>query len=215
MTENTRVLADSYDHRRVGTRRVPEPLDWEALLSASMPEPRWAIPHLAVRGDVTMLVADPGTGKSTLLAEALVANEQQRAFLHLLPFPEGQRIALFDWENSLEQTVRTMRRLGLARPPGSFRVHHMGRSGVRLSDHIGREAVLDAGRDFGATCLVFDNRDHAFAGVDELVEGGITPAVAAHSSAVLGRRRGPRSPPTRCVHAPCGHPFHKRLWACG
>jgi RecA-family ATPase len=162
-----------------GSEVLPTPLNLGRLMTLPMPRPRWAIPNLCLRGEVTFLYGCPGTGKSTLYQEALVAHETGRAFLDFLPFEEEQKFVVFDWESSVEQVARAFKRLGLPpKDPATF-TYYPPLLGLCLDQESGREVVRCLLEVHNATCVIFDNRDAAFPNTIETEGGPVAEAMQA------------------------------------
>jgi hypothetical protein len=149
----------------------------ELLVSEAI-APRWALPNLALRGEVSMLFAAAGTGKTTLYHEAIVANAEERAFLGLLPFEERQAILVFDWENSPAQVARSVQRLSLGKSVGDAATFYIDLLGHNLDTEAGRQQVRAAAVAYEASVLVFDNRDRAFPNTPELDGGQVSESMS-------------------------------------
>jgi AAA domain len=158
------------DERAFGVRDVQDHISTR---------PRWAIPNLAPRGQLTLLYGAAGSGKSTLYQEALAANSLGRPFVEFLPFEEGQRFLVYDWENGKDMFFRTLQRLGItsaAHGKDNF-AYHFETPGVGLATATGREAVRRAAELYNATCIVFDALLDAFRGVPPTDEDAIAEAM--------------------------------------
>ena len=148
------------------------------LLELGASPPRWAIPNLAIRGEVSTIFSAAGTGKTTLYQEAVAANAEERPFLHLLGFDGHQSILIFDWENSEEQVARSFGRLVLGPHKGGVSIV-FDPPHVNLDTEEGRASVMTISRQKQATVLIFDNRDRAFPNTPELDGERVSAAMSA------------------------------------
>jgi hypothetical protein len=153
------------------------------LLEATAP--RWAVPSLAPRGEVSTLFAAAGTGKTTLYHEAIVANAEERPFLGLLPFEERQTVIVFDWENSPDQVARSIQRLSARTREAETTTFYIGPSGHTLDTERGRQQVAAAALKHGASLLIFDNRDRALPFTPELDGAQVSRSMSAAKELAL------------------------------
>lgn len=135
------------------------------LLATPPAAPRFAIPQLAPRGQITTLFASIGAGKTTLYQSALVANSIQEEWLGHV-FEEPQMFVVFDWENIREQVATALGRLGLSADSQGF-TYYQEPEDVNLDTDKGRGRVHEILLEHGATCAIFDSRDDAFAHTPE------------------------------------------------
>lgn len=162
-----------------------EPADFAQLLLRPVVRPRFAIPNLAIRGQITTFYAGVGTGKSTLYQEAVVAHETGRAFLGMFEFDEAQRFVVFDWENGDGGehgggAPLALKRLGLSDPPTSFAYYFdLDQGAGNLDTDKGRENLAEILTRHEATCAIFDARDAAFPHTSEIEGERIAPAMRA------------------------------------
>jgi AAA domain len=153
------------------------PVDLTELLRRGSQRPRFAIPQFAPRGQITVLFGDVGTGKSTLMGSAAVANENGEAFLGLYPFEEPQQIVIFDWENGAQDYVTALARQGLVQPRGLY--YYDGPDDVNLDTEEGRLRLTDIIHGHKATLAVFDSMADAFPHTEELDGKGIRQHMTA------------------------------------
>jgi hypothetical protein len=144
----------------------PRPLTPAELLATEPRPPRFAIPQIAPRGEVTTLFASVGAGKTTLYQSALVANTRREPWLGDLGFEGPQRFVVFDWENNREQIANALGRLGLSNGEGGDFIYFL-EPDVNLDTEPGREQVREILTEHKATCAIFDSRDDAFPNTNE------------------------------------------------
>lgn len=155
------------------------------LLAVEPQPPRFAIPEMAQRGELTTLFAAIGAGKTSAYQDAVVANAAGREWFSLLAFDEPQVFVVFDWENSQGQVSKSLRRLGLTPENAPGFHYYFSPERANLDTEAGRAEVERIARKHGATCLIFDSRDAAFPNTPEIEGEKVAPAMRAAKDLAL------------------------------
>jgi hypothetical protein len=156
------------DFRPVG-EEAKDDLPVAADLSGPITPVRFAVPQFAPRRHITTFFATLGTGKTSVVLEAIAAHEAGRKFLGLYDFEEPQRFVYFDWENGEDTMKRYLTRLG-ADPADLQHASvycDLNPELINLDTDKGRENVCRVIERDRATCVIFDGRDSAFAHTGE------------------------------------------------
>lgn len=143
-------------------------------------KPDWLVDKLIHKGDLTMMIGEPGVGKSWLaMSLAVAVAEEHSTWLgRSLRTPAG-RVLYVDEENPEALVPYRLRKLGLS-DSGSQNIRYLHRQGVRLDKYPDR--LLDEALDWEPTLIVLDSltrlhtRDENHAGeVAGLFNDGINP----------------------------------------
>jgi hypothetical protein len=156
------------------------------------PEPiEWAIPNLAPRSNFTWLYAVAGSGKSSLIHEAVVANAMGRPFLNVFDFDDEQRFLVFDFESTKDQVTRSLERLGLRTKKAEDTFHWLYRPReAQLDTSEGRDYVYRVAEKVEATCLIFENRQLMFRNTGELDGKQVGDAMDGARELAMGLHAG-------------------------
>ncbi len=175
---------DTYDLetlRMLADRRGEGIWHYKAMdLSAPATPPNWMVDKLLCHGDLTMMIGEPGVGKSWLSMGLAVAVAQQKvAFLGRNLSTENPRVLYVDEENPEGLVLWRLKRLGLTKD-GEENIRYLHRQGVRLDRHPDR--ILDEALDFEPSLIVLDSltrihtKDENSAGeIASLFNDGINP----------------------------------------
>lgn len=153
-------------------------------LSKPPSKPDWLVDKLICKGDLTMMIGEPGVGKSWLaMALAVGVAEGHTTFLgRALAAGTGahpSRVLYVDEENPEALVPYRLRKLGLSNE-GMENIRYLHRQGVRLDKHPDR--LLDEAMDWEPNLIVLDSltrlhtKDENHAGeVAGLFNDGINP----------------------------------------
>ena len=149
-------------------------------LSVDPSPPDWLVDELICKGDLTMMIGEPGIGKSWLSMSLSVAiAEGQTSWLGRKMDPGNGRVLYVDEENPEALIPHRLRLLGLS-DEGVKNIRYLHRQGVRLDKRP--ELLLDEALDWEPTLIVLDSltrlhtKDENNAGeVAGLFNDGINP----------------------------------------
>jgi hypothetical protein len=117
--------------------------------------PDWLVDELICRGDITMMIGEPGVGKSWLsMSLAVAVAEGHQSWLGRKVDSGNQRVLYVDEENPEALITLRLRKLGLS-DEGINNVRYLHRQGVRLDRHPDR--LLDEALDWEPTLIVLDS----------------------------------------------------------
>jgi energy-coupling factor transporter ATP-binding protein EcfA2 len=154
---------------------------YNALDLSTHPGPvDWMVENLLAKGDLALLIGEPGVGKSWLsMALAVAVAEQQAHWLGRLIHTETPRVLYVDEENPEGLVIRRLRRLGLT-SVGEENIRFLHRQGIRLDRKP--ELLLDEALDWGPSLIVLDSLTRMHTGdennageVARLFNDGINP----------------------------------------
>jgi hypothetical protein len=119
--------------------------------------PDWLVNELICKGDLTMMIGEPGVGKSWLtmsLAVAIAEGYSTWLGRPLAVESGAGRVLYVDEENPQNLIPYRLQRLGLT-DDGAKNIRYLHRQGVRLDKHP--ELLLDEALDFEPTLIVLDS----------------------------------------------------------
>lgn len=168
-----RMLAD---RRKSGALWHYEAMD----LSQPPRPPDWLVDELICKGDLCMMIGEPGVGKSWLsMSLAVAVAEGHSSWLGRLMDVRGQRVLYVDEENPEALIPLRLRKLGLT-DEGIKNIRFLHRQGVRLDRRP--ELLLDEALDWNPDLIVLDSltrlhtKEENNAGeMAELFNDGIVP----------------------------------------
>jgi hypothetical protein len=124
-------------------------------LTAEPPPVRWVVEDLFCRGDIHLMIGEPGIGKSWLtMALAAAIAGGQNEFLGK-PVREHGRVLYFDEENPEDLVYDRFRKLGMTRDTAK-NIRYISNYGVRL-DKRDADNVVEEALDFEPTLIVLDS----------------------------------------------------------
>lgn len=175
---------DTYDIdalRTLAEERGSHIWHYDALdLSKPAPPPDWMVDELVCKGDLTMLIGEPGVGKSWIsLALAVAVAEGYTTFLGRKLDTASTRVLYVDEENPEALVRHRLKLLGLTET-GQENIRYLHRQGIRLDKKP--EALLDEALEWEPSLIVLDSltrlhtKDENHAGeVAALFNDGINP----------------------------------------
>lgn len=158
-----------------------EPLwHYEALDLTKDPGPiDWLVDNLIAKGDLALLIGEPGVGKSWLSLSLAVSVAQKDKWLGRDVDAPATRVLYVDEENAEPLVLHRMRKLGLTKE-GAANIRFLHRQGIRLDRNP--QLLLDEALDWEPSLIVLDSltrmhtRDENHAGeVASLFNDGINP----------------------------------------
>ena len=157
----------TYHYDALDLSRHPGPVDW-------------MVENLLAKGDLALLIGEPGVGKSWLsMALAVAVAEQQGSWLGRLIATDTPRVLYVDEENPEGLVIRRLRKLGLT-SVGEENIRFLHRQGIRLDRKP--ELLLDEALDWGPSLIVLDSLTRMHTGdennageVARLFNDGINP----------------------------------------
>ena len=156
---------------------------YEALDLTRDPGPiDWLVDGLIARGDISLMIGEPGVGKSWIsmsLAVAIAEGWENWLGRNLAVDGSGLRVLYVDEENPELLVLRRLRKLGLT-DDGIKNIRFLHRQGIRLDRHP--ELLLDEALDWEADLIILDSltrmhtKDENHAGeIAGLFNDGINP----------------------------------------
>lgn len=154
---------------------------YDALdLSKDPGPPDWMVHELIHKGDLCMMIGEPGVGKSWLsMSLAVAVAESQPTFLGRALATNSPRVLYVDEENPEALVKHRLKLLGLT-TTGQENIRYLHRQGVRLDKRP--EALLDEALEWEPSLIVLDSltrlhtKDENNAGeVAGLFNDGINP----------------------------------------
>ncbi len=124
-------------------------------LTAEPPPVRWVVEGLICRGDIHLLIGEPGIGKSWLtmaLSLGIAAGHQE--FLGK-PIKEHGRVLYLDEENPEDLVFDRFRKLGMAKEDAK-NIRYINNFGIRL-DKSDADDVVEEALEFQPTLVVLDS----------------------------------------------------------
>lgn len=182
---------DLDDLKKVVDHSVEAQYFYKALELSKVPTPAdWLVSDLIARGDIHVLVGEPGVGKSWLTLDLAVAMATLRpTYLdRTLRFKTG-RVLYVDEENPPDIVHSRLVRLGLT-PEASKNIRYLNHQGVRIDqapDKFMEEAVA-----FGPDLIVIDSLsgvhsqdENSNMAMRALVRDGVRPVALLTGAAVV------------------------------
>ena len=185
---------DSYNLdalRDLSSRSEATSWHYKALdLSKPALKPDWLVEDLIAKGDLSMMIGEPGKGKSWLaMALAVAIAEGWDTFLGRSLDTSNARVLYVDEENPEALVSYRLKRLGLT-PAGQKNIRYLHQQGVRVDKHP--DYILEEALDFDPALTVLDSltrihtRDENHAGeVSALFNDGIVPLARTTGASVL------------------------------
>ena len=163
---------------------------YEALdLNKPLRKPDWLVDDLIAKGDLCMMIGEPGVGKSWVSMSLAVALAEGRDTWMGRKLQTGGRVLYVDEENPVTLVPYRLKKLGLT-PEGMQNMRFLHQQGVRLDRHP--EHLLEEALDYSPTLIVLDSltrihtKDENNAGeVSALFNDGIVPLVRQTGANVL------------------------------
>lgn len=150
---------DAYDLESLRMIMESAPLAksrFRALDLTSEPPPvRWVVENMICRGDIHLLIGEPGIGKSWLtMALALAVADEGETFLNH-PILEHGRVLYLDEENPPDLIFSRFTKLGMDKEAAK-NIRYINNFGIRLD---GRDAlsVIEEALDFEPVLIVLDS----------------------------------------------------------
>jgi hypothetical protein len=127
---------------------------WSPLDLTSEPPPvRWLVDQLICRGDIHLLLGEPGIGKSWLTMALCLGVINGTDWLgHEVTEPG--RVLYIDEENPPDLIFDRLRRLGLT-PEGARNLRYLNNEGILLDRHA--DELLDEALEFAPSLIVLDS----------------------------------------------------------
>lgn len=174
---------DKYDINalRMLSERQQTVWHYQALDLTSDPKPpQWLVQDLICQGDLTMMIGEPGVGKSWLsMSLAVTIAEGHSKWLGRSTKGATGRVLYVDEENPEALVPYRLKKLGLTEE-GAKNIRYLHRQGVRLDRHP--ERILDEALDWEPSLIVLDSltrlhtKDENHAGeVAGLFNDGVVP----------------------------------------
>lgn len=182
----------SLDALRILVERIPQQGDsrFRTLnLSVEPPPVRWLVERLFCKGDIHLMIGEPGLGKSWLtMALTVAVAGGNREYLGY-PIGEPGRVLYFDEENPEDMVFHRFLKLGLNKEIAE-NIRFVSNAGIRL-DHD-PTSVIDEAHAFEPDLIVLDSLTR-FHGQDEnsaghmadLFNTGIKPLARETGAAVV------------------------------
>lgn len=150
----------------------------------------WLVEDLVAKGDLTLLIGEPGVGKSWLsMAIAVAVAESHAEWLGRMIHADTPRVLYVDEENPEGLVLRRLRKLGLTNM-GAENTRFLHRQGIRLDRKP--ELLLDEALDWGPSLIVLDSLTRMHTGdennageVAKLFNDGINPLARETGATVL------------------------------
>lgn len=164
---------------------------YQALdLTKPYTEPDWLVKDLIAKGDLCMLIGEPGIGKSWItMALAVAVAEGTSSFLGRPLTSGSKRVLYVDEENPEALVPFRLTRLGLS-PDGVKHVRYLHQQGIRVDRHP--EYILEEALDYDPAIIVLDSltrihtKDENNAGeISALFNDGIVPLARATGATVV------------------------------
>lgn len=163
---------------------------YEALdLTRPLREPDWLVGDLIAKGDLAMLIGEPGVGKSWVSMSLAVAIAEGWEEWMNRPLHAQGRVLYVDEENPEALVPYRLTKLGLTKE-GMKNVRFLHQQGVKLDKHP--EYLLEEALDYSPELIVLDSltrihtKDENNAGeISALFNDGILPLVRQTKSSVL------------------------------
>lgn len=184
--------AFNLDALRELAERTTESGSWhyEALdLTKPLAKPDWLVDELIAKGDLAMLIGEPGVGKSWVsmsLAVAIANGDKSWMGRQLLA---NGRVLYVDEENPEMLVPYRLKKLGLS-DAGMANIRFLHQQGVKLDKHP--DYILEEALDYQPTLIVLDSltrihtKDENNAGeISALFNDGILPLVRTTGSTLL------------------------------
>lgn len=167
----------TYHYQALDLKRFPGPVDW-------------LVEDLIAKGDLTLLIGEPGVGKSWLsMALAVAAAERWTHWLGRTLHLDEPRVLYVDEENPEGLVLRRLKKLGLTEE-GAENIRFLHRQGIRLDRKP--ELLLDEALDWGPSLIVLDSLTRMHTGdennageVAKLFNDGINPLARETGATVL------------------------------
>ena len=163
---------------------------YEALdLTKPLRKPDWLVEDLIAKGDLVMMIGEPGVGKSWVSMSLAVALAEGRTDWMGRKLMTTGRVLYVDEENPVSLVPYRLRKLGLT-DEGMKNIRFLHQQGVRLDRHP--EHLLEEALDYSPTLIVLDSltrihtKDENNAGeISKLFNDGIVPLVRQTGANVL------------------------------
>lgn len=124
-------------------------------LTKEPPPVRWLLEDFICRGDIHLLIGEPGIGKSwfTMAMAVAIANGDSTFLGHEIQ--EHGRVLYVDEENPEDLVYDRFRKLGLDRK-AARRIRYLNNSGIRL-DKSDADVLVEEALDFEPSLVVLDS----------------------------------------------------------
>lgn len=186
---------DSYtlDSLRELSDRATDQGGWhyEALdLTKPLKKPDWLVDELIAKGDLTMMIGEPGVGKSWVsMSLAVAIAEGSPSWLGRSMNAGGSRVLYVDEENPEALVPYRLTKLGLT-SAGMKNIRFLHQQGVKLDKHP--DYILEEALDYSPVLIVLDSltrihtKDENNAGeISALFNDGILPLVRSTGASLL------------------------------
>jgi hypothetical protein len=127
------------------------PLD----LTAEPPEVRWVVQDMFCRGDIHLLIGEPGIGKSWLTMDLTTAVAGNRPEFLGHPIAEHGRVFYLDEENPADLVYSRFTKLGMDKEAAK-NIRYINNFGIRL-DKGDADSVIEEALDFEPILIVLDS----------------------------------------------------------
>lgn len=151
------------------------PLDLGALLSGPMVGIAWLWEGWLARGDLALIVGDPGVGKSMLGLGLAAATRQGSEFLGAQSGPG--RVGVFDFENPLDEAQKRLRALGLTADDHEGLVYFHAPA-LDLQTSAGHALLVDALERHSLDLAIVDSLRRSAPGLDENDSGAVSAVLS-------------------------------------
>lgn len=177
---------------RVLLQKAMDPVRHYKTLDLSKPAPPtdWLVDDLVVSGEVTVLAADSGVGKSWLTMQlALAASGSDETFLGL-PLRKHGRVIYVDEESSADLVLQRLNALGMKKEHWA-NLDYLWYEGVNLFTEP--EKLLEQAMDADPVLVILDSLSRIAPGAEEnsntemtqLIRKGIVPIARETGAAVI------------------------------
>lgn len=163
---------------------------YEALdLSKPLRRPDWLVEELIAKGDLTMMIGEPGVGKSWVSMSLAVAIAEGYTNWMGRRLMDTGRVLYVDEENPEALVPYRLKKLGLT-DKGMKNIRFLHQQGVKLDKHP--DYILEEALDYSPTLIILDSltrihtKDENNAGeISALFNDGILPLVRSTDATLL------------------------------
>lgn len=182
----------SLDSFRLLVQRVPAPREsrYKVLdLTQPLEPPRWLVEGLFCRGDVHLLVGEPGVGKSMLSMGLAVAVAQGFSSWLGFPIKESGKVLYIDEENPEDLIIQRLIGLGLD-DVGKKNIRYLCNNQIRLDKNP--IPLIEEALDYQPALIVIDSlsrihtdEENSASTMGRIFNNGIGPLAREVGAAVL------------------------------
>lgn len=151
------------------------PLDLGAVLSGPVASVAWLWEGWLARGDLALIVGDPGVGKSMLALGIAAAARRGGGFLGS-PCGPG-RVGVFDFENPLDEASKRLRLFGLSGDDHDG-LAYFHAPALDLQTSGGQAALAQALEHYALDLAIIDSLRRSAPGLDENDSGAVSAVLS-------------------------------------